>query len=655
MKKMIGNYILLFFLNLFIISCGQNLENTSNANSYVEFLQKKDVEEIKNQIRNDTVFLNKIVDFSTIRYRISLSVSSSVKMKLTESVPEFKQIDSILLKEKFNEYVLSSYFEQQFYIALPDKKEFRLFSNKQFLFRDDLFHKFNDSYKNSKYIFDYIENNVEISNEKYYFIGNKINKEEIGLKGIDSVNVNLSIKYPAKIEKIVIKPYEQKKINFKNHIIKIEKSELGLEIPIAISKDLVNIQGINKSNIRMSASTSSSYPIIEIHHKIKNEIEDLSRILNNVLVAKDKKQIINLLNQINQNHFNTKNMLADFKQKADKLNKEIKEKEDFSEIEYYESLVNSGRKIITLENQFINFDFPDEVKSIEIYLAKENNIISKNETLYSKDKKFNKYNIYGQEEKDNYRSLYGILNKNGEILVKAKYRNIEHVDNEYFNVDEGEGFDEFSEYRLDEKEKKFVKLSNLGYSYYGSVKPGFDILKDIKKEKFGIMKNFKEIIFPFDYEEIDFDPNIPFVEFYLNNTPEFFDKNLNKINLNGRKIKTIYNFYLYNSELDFPELYVAIDSTKKRILINNKLEYISLEYDDIKNFYNINDYFIVIKGTSNVDYKYGLINTEGKEVTPITFDFINNNSEEGIIEFNEKRGDKTKKLKIEDFLKKYYL
>ena len=237
-------------------------------------------------------------------------------MKLTESVPEFQPLDSILLKDKFNEYVLSSYFEQQFYIPLSDKNEFRLFTNEQFLFKDDLFHKFHKSYKNSKYIFDYIEDNVEVSKEEYYFLGKKINKKEIGLKGIDSIKTNMSITYPTKIEKIVVKPYEHKKINFKNHIIEIEKSELELEIPIAISKDLQGIQGINKSNIRMNASTSSSYPIIEVHQKIKNEIEDLSRILNNVLVAKDKKQIIDLLNQLNQNHFNAKNMLVDFKKNS---------------------------------------------------------------------------------------------------------------------------------------------------------------------------------------------------------------------------------------------------------------------------------------------------------------------------------------------------
>lgn len=570
-------------------------------------------------------------------------------MKLTESVPEFQPLDSILLKDKFNEYVLSSYFEQQFYIPLSDKNEFRLFTNEQFLFKDDLFHKFHKSYKNSKYIFDYIEDNVEVSKEEYYFLGKKINKKEIGLKGIDSIKTNMSITYPTKIEKIVVKPYEHKKINFKNHIIEIEKSELELEIPIAISKDLQGIQGINKSNIRMNASTSSSYPLIEVHQKIKNEIEDLSRILNNVLVAKDKKQIIDLLNQLNQNHFNAKNMLVDFKKTADKLNKGIKEKEDFNEIENYESLVNAGSKVITLENQSIIFDFPDEVKSIEIYLAKENNVISKNETLYSKDKKFNKYNIYGQDGEKHERDLYGVVNKNGEIVIKAKYPQLEFIENEYFDID-------YETYRINKDENKLEKL--VDYEYQVSIKPGYDVLRQKSGNEFtGILKNFETEVFPFKYKYFGVYPS--FIQTVLDSGQlDFYTHDFKKINFNSSDLEFVIELKHLSSEIQYPELYISKDKHEMFRLLNNKLQYLTTKpYKNIQAFDGVANYYIVslVVDEKTQDVRYGLIDVNGKEVTPVSFYSINEKmTDDGEIKFMEK-DKKEQKMKFDKFLKKYKL
>jgi|GEM_PF-871043 len=650
--------LIILFASLFLSSCGgQSPEKSQSAKKYIASLQAMKLDDLKLQLKKDTALLNKLIKTASFEAQLTSHFSSGEKSIAEKSVPEFNINYSVpKITETFNDYCKQLYFNQDFKENYAEER-LNLYSQNRFEFvsrynlTDD-----NHIIEAKDTILKSLEAEIRPVEKNYFFKGKKMSKNDIGLKRIDSIETEIHLKFPLDFEKFTIEKSE-KNTDYKNHTIEIEavKDNLAeLKIPTALYADVIGYQAYNNQNIRMNSSALSSTPMLEIKGNIKNDLKELQNIFLDVLKENDENKAKEYLNQINQNHLDAKTNMSEFDTYIADLAKDEEKIKELGDISLFKEVAEKGKKVISSENQFVIVEFPDNIKTIDVFVAtkfttlQNKKMVKFNPREYSGGKYFDVNNphiiyysfIQGEGIK------YGISDKDGEKITDAKYEKPDQAGNDYFIIND-------KLYWLDAPAKKMVSLPQFN-NYIQTLKPGYDVFEKLAGDKsgLGVVLNRNKVVLPFNYYRID--KYETFIIAHKNSDgDDLYNLNLNKLPNKGIKSINVIDEFIA-SDIKYPELFVSENDKGKKALTDKNLKFLTpFKYEFINPFFGIKGYYIVgIRTADGSNYHYGLIDDNGKEVVPFIFDNIDDEQDaSGKLKYRLK--EKWLTMNFETFLKTY--
>lgn len=610
----------ILFTSLFFGCTKPKAQQTAEAKQYIASLKAMKYDELKVKLTQDTALLNKLIKTATFTLQLTSHFSSGEKIKVGEAVAEFEIYnDKAKITELFNDYCKRLLFEQNFSDSYADST-FSLYGQDMFTY-ESRFSLTDDNHVLEKKdsLFKPFKDNVVTNEKAYFFKGKKIAKADIGLKRIDSIQAEIGLKFPTDFEKFSIDK-TAKSENYKDYTIEVEslKENIAqLKIPMALYSEIIGYQAYNDKNLRMNTSAMSATPMLAIDEKVSESLKELLAIFTDVLNEKDEKSGKEKLDQINQNHLYAKDNMTEFDAYVKKLSKNKEKLKELGDVGLYNEIANAGKKVIGVQTQFAIVEFPDDIKSIDVFVATksvslQNKAMVRYGNHYLNPKYFDeaKPNIVFYSHKSDRK--FGIVNRDGETIIEPKFDELRQLSNEYFTDDE-------VLYWLNVGSKKMVPLPQF-ISFEQSLKPGYDVFeKKIGSEnKSGVMLNREKIIIPFEYYR--FEKHEHFIIAKKDDTDDLYDLNLKKISGKGiQEIDRIDNFIA--SDIKYPALFVAKGSNKKQALADKNLNLLTpFKYEFIDPFFGVNNYFIAgIRTADGRNYWYGIIDNKGKEVTPFIF------------------------------------
>ncbi|RZK18768.1 MAG: hypothetical protein EOO86_09345, partial [Pedobacter sp.] len=355
----------ILFVTLFYSACSQSqTPQTIEAKKYIAELIAMKYDGLKIQLKKDTALIKKLMKTSTFTLQLTSHFSSESRFSLTD--------DNHVLEKK-----------------------------------DSLFKPFKNSV---------------VTNEKaYFFRGKKIAKVDIGLKRIDSIQAEISLKFPTNFEKFSIDK-TAKSEKYKNYTIEIEslkENMVQLRIPMFLYSEIIGYQGYNDKNLRMNTSAMSATPMLAIDKKVSESLKELLAIFTDVLNEKDEKSGKEQLDQINQNHLDAKENMAEFDAYVTKLFENKKKIKELGDVDLYNEIANAGKKVLGVQTQFVIVEFPDDIKSLDVFVAtKSVSLQNKTRVKYGNHYLNPKYfdetkpNIVFYSKKNGRK--FGISNRDGE-------------------------------------------------------------------------------------------------------------------------------------------------------------------------------------------------------------------------------------------------
>lgn len=586
-----------FVINLFLTACSQNKDVSQNKDLYVKSLKSKSVLEIKNIIKSDTIILNKLLkEFNNFELTNSFFVSGHnyLQTKLLSEKPFRLDIDINRFKEEFDIYSKKIYFTQEYY-----------YPNSEI--------KIESEVENEK-----IEDQIKYTYKKIYSNGSAVRESNIGLSEIDSIQVSSDIELPLEYENITIKKNDLKKIPFSGYIIEkdsIYKNTIEFKIPLELSNKIIAYQATSENNILMKATSSGKYPVKAISKLVISDINNLRNTFIKILKESDKNKIDNYLNGLTQNQFNSKNNLLKLSRYVDSIKSK---KREFS-VATFEEI---GAKIFDVKKIYLIAEFPDNVKSMTIYVATKKIDLHIERTL--KKYEISKMPYLKLKGENNYYNVFknqnfkrGICDIMGNIIIPAIYDDIESEGNLYFNIYNNKK----SELNwLDLENKKFTSLPKY-YRFLTSIKKDVDVFSNFDY-KSGILNKRKEIIVPFEHSDIKrFEDKI-----FLRNA------NTGKVTILDLNFKKLLNadfssFSLLSNKYGL--IIVGLKNSKLGIMNNNLNIITPYKYDKIEPLKINDDYFIVAQekktGYFTDEYLMGVIDDKGNEIVPLIYCNIEEN------------------------------
>ncbi|MFN0254945.1 WG repeat-containing protein [Pedobacter ureilyticus] len=646
---------ILLLIGSFLQACSQKNEpQTVEAKKYIATLQAMKYDELKSELKKDTALLNKLIKTSTFTLQLTSHFSSGEKSAVEKSVPEFDiNHNQAKITELFNDYCKHLSFEQNF-SDNANSENFSLYG--QGLFRyESRFYLTDDDHiiKEKDSLFKPYIPSV-ITNEKaYFFRGKKIAKADIGMKRIDSIEADLSLKLPTDFEKLSIEKSD-KTVEYKDDKIEIEsiKENLAqLKVPIALYSEIIGYQATNGKNLRMNTSALSSTPMLSIDKKVQESLKELLAIFTEVLKENDEKNAKGKLNKINQNHLDAKVNMTEFDASLDKLSKDKAKVEELGDVGLYNEIANASKKVLGVRTQFVLVEFPDDIKNIDVFVATKSTLLQNKKMVkygnhYLNPKYFDesKPNIVFYSHENGRK--FGISNRDGETIIKPTFGELRQLANEYFMGDE-------KLYWLNVADKKMVALPQYK-NFVQSLKPGYDVFEKTvgEDDKYGVVLNRDKTILPFAYYQIEKHDNF-IIASKTHNLDELYDLNFKKLPNKGiQNIRTVDNFIA--SDIKFPAIFVGEDINKKKALVDKNLNLLtSFKYEFISPFFSVNNYYIAgVRTADGSNYWYGIIDTNGKEVVPFIFCNISEEFDKnGKLKFCLK--DKKEAMDFKAFLQKY--
>lgn len=415
--------------------------------------------------------------------------------------------------------------------------------------------------------------------------------------------------------------------------------------------EVIGYQAYNNQNLRMNSSALSATPMLGIDKKVSESLKELLDIFAEVLKENEEKNGKEKLDKIRQNQVDAKENMTEFDAYLNKLFEDKEKIKELGDVGLYNEIANAGKKVIGVQTQFVIVEFPDDIKSIDVFVATksvslQNKAMVKYGNHYLNPKYFDeaKPNIVFYS-KENGRK-FGISNRDGETIIEPKFDELRQVANEYFVGDE-------KLYWLNVVGKKMVPLPQF-VSYVQTLKPGYDVFEKTvgSKDKSGVMLNREKTILPFEYYR--FEKHGQFIiASKTHNLDELYDFNFKKIPNKGiRKIHLVDEFIA--SDIKYPTLFEAEDVNKKKALVDKNLNLLTpFKYEFINPFYGVNNYFMAgIRTADGSNYWYGIIDEKGKEVTPFIFCHMSEEFDKnGKLKFCLK--DKSQAMDFASFIKTY--
>ncbi|RZK55314.1 MAG: hypothetical protein EOO87_08210, partial [Pedobacter sp.] len=363
----------ILFTSLFFGACTKpKAQQTVEAKQYIASLKAMKYDELNTKLKQDTALLNKLIKTATFTLQLTSHFSSGEKSKVDKAVAEFEIYnDQTQITELFNDYCKRLLFEQNFSDSYANST-FSLYGQDMFTY-ESRFSLTDDNHilEKKDSLFKPFKNSVVTNEKAYFFRGKKIAKANIGLKRIDSIQAEIGLKFPIAFEKFAIDK-TAKSENYKDYTIEVEslKENIAqLKIPMALYSEIIGYQAFNNKNFRMNTSAMSATPMLAIDKKVSESLAELLAIFTDVLNEKDEKSGKEKLDQINQNHLYAKDNMAEFDAYVNKLSKNKEKLKELGDVGLYNEIANAGKKVIGVQTQFAIVEFPDDIKSIDVFVA----------------------------------------------------------------------------------------------------------------------------------------------------------------------------------------------------------------------------------------------------------------------------------------------
>ncbi|UIR54667.1 WG repeat-containing protein [Sphingobacterium sp. SRCM116780] len=601
-------YIIFLLSFLFVISCKQErtFSKFENKTDFFNFLNKLSPADRTAFLKNQSADIDstlKNAAGNSVYFSFSMGLSSGDEKKVDWDTVDFNQLDikedpfvltpADTLKAQFQDYVKQLTVLQHF--KLPNS---------------------NFAYDAGESLTD--EDKIEVQFNQIYSGKTRIDSAAIGLKLVDSIAMTLHYDVPIGLDSLVILP-GSKTAKFEGHELDIDTiTAQGIEIdlPLEVYARYLDNRGVLKNDQVISTNSYSAMPLFGLHPKVKTFAEKSSNLFKKYGAKElsDADLILFEKEFTDEMFLGTKNLSICKNEKWKELEHLLKGDEDadvFDQIKKMREFLEKNQEYFGPTAQRLTIAYPYPVKAFNLYFTKESTRITQTKTAQVTREPGSSYAAIYDEKLNR----YGIVDSIGHMLIEPKFEQLSRVSNGYFFDNK----DSIS-YYLNTKTKELEPVKK-GYTIDKMLNKDLGVFEN-KDDFKGILKNNKEELVPFKYDEI-----------------ELVNKLLiAKYTLRGR---SVYDFYqIDGKKIDVPiirdieylvdENIVLRDSKRQfGILSNSGQLLVPLQYSNIK------DLKIPKVVSALKDNKEVLLHYDGKSYPlPADFkDFYSLKTAEGLIAF----------------------
>ena len=448
------------------------------------------------------------------------------------------------------------------------------------------------------------------------FEGNKeITPENLKLKQPDSIAVTASYSFPVAYDTLVISKSNLKEATYKGTKIEIDKFDgqsAEISIPIEIGAKIIGQQGVTSDGVLVATSNYSSFPSTGISNQVLGELQKMLNTLKKAGGEANKEAAVKDLQALSEKAFTYKNKLQQLTKDIDEFAKADDKKLSFGKImRIIEEFTKKYKDLIAPKTSKIELGFPAEVDKIYFYVATKEEILSK-DLMASALMKPEWNEVFFDEKADR----YGIIDKNSNIIIPATYEQLERKDDLYFTnrIDTIE-----TSYFLDLKNKKLEKLPD-GMSYKRTLNNDFSLFNN-KEDYTGVLKNNKDEIIPFKYDDITMAGNVfiakatkrgrPYYDFY---------------SIKGKKLETPFTKEVSTTE-GSPNIVIKGKDNKYGVIDESGKLTVEMKPNELR---SIGQNMIAYRELSTKDMEYmdleklGIMTGDGKIISQPQYSYVGN-------------------------------
>ncbi len=590
---------LLAFLIISIIlgSCSsKGIEDIETKADYIQSRSGMSQSQLKEQLDKDAKFIKSVIDTAnSVEFSGSFSMSAKVSGSGTGTVRDTAKAfglgspDSI--RKDFN-----------------DIKEVNAIQSFRLPTSGFSFNPLKAMQKIDAYDIKYKVNKI--------FEGNKeITPESLKLKQPDSIAVTASYSFPVAYDTLVISKSNLKEATYRGTKIEIDKFDgqsAEISIPIEIGSKIIGQQGVTSDGVLVATSNYSSFPSTGISSQVLGEMQKMLNTLKKAGGEAGKEAMVKDLQELSEKAFTYKNKLQQLTKDIDEFVKADDKKLSFGKImRIIEEFTKKYKDLIAPKTSKIELGFPTEVDKIYFYVATKEEILSK-DLMASALIKPEGNEVFFDEKSDR----YGIIDKNSNIIIPATYEQLERKDNLYFTnrVDTIE-----TSYFLDLKNKKLEKLPD-NMSYKRTLNNDFSLFNN-KEDYTGVLKNNKDEIIPFKYDDITMAGNVfiakatkrgrPYYDFY---------------SIKGKKLETPFTKEVSTTE-GSPNIVIKGKDNKYGVIDENGKLTVEMKPNELR---SIGQNMIAYRElpTKEMEYidleKLGIMTGDGKIISQPQYSYVGN-------------------------------
>ncbi|MHC6198661.1 WG repeat-containing protein [Elizabethkingia miricola] len=590
---------LLAFLIISIIlgSCSsKGIEDIETKADYIQSRSGMSQSQLKEQLDKDAKFIKSVIDTAnSVEFSGSFSMSAKVSGSGTGTVRDTAKAfglgspDSI--RKDFN-----------------DIKEVNAIQSFRLPTSGFSFNPLKAMQKIDAYDIKYKINKI--------FEGNKeVTPESLKLKQPDSIAVTASYSFPVAYDTLVISKSNLKEATYKGTKIEIDKFDgqsAEISIPIEIGSKIIGQQGVTSDGVLVATSNYSSFPSTGISSQVLGEMQKMLNTLKKAGGEAGKEAMVKDLQELSEKAFTYKNKLQQLTKDIDEFAKADDKKLSFGKImRIIEEFTKKYKDLIAPKISKIELGFPAEVDKIYFYVATKEEILSK-DLMASALIKPEGNEVFFDEKSDR----YGIIDKNSNIIIPATYEQLERKDNLYFTnrVDTIE-----TSYFLDLKNKKLEKLPD-NMSYKRTLNNDFSLFNN-KEDYTGVLKNNKDEIIPFKYDDITMAGNVfiakatkrgrPYYDFY---------------SIKGKKLETPFTKEVSTTE-GSPNIVIKGKDNKYGVIDENGKLTVEMKPNELR---SIGQNMIAYRElpTKEMEYidleKLGIMTGDGKIISQPQYSYVGN-------------------------------
>ncbi|PSK89811.1 WG repeat-containing protein [Taibaiella chishuiensis] len=590
-------------LPLYIGACsGKNAQATAGKAEYINSLKDLSHKELQQRLKSEIAFMNALRDSARgVTLYLSFSISGSsgngesgVKIDTaarfqlpaaTAIVPEFASLKSGIIAEQ--RYALP----QSGFEFSPDRR-MEVIESDEISYRID----------------------------KVYTGGRELQPQQLKLQRADSLFLQASYRYPTAYDTLVIRKSDKDSVRYGNFSIGISAitgNEATLELPVAFNQQLIGYQASNAQGVLMKPTSYSSMPITGVASGVIAEIDAFREALKQALEQTSKEAALAEIGKIPEHAFTSRNRVQELLKSVQEIDKQEEADLPFKQlVQVIRQFKERYKDLLGPREQNLELKFQGDIDRIYLFVATRYDSFSQGlMAVNAYQQKGN--NIF----EDKTTGKYGIIDAASNIIIPARYNRLDKHDELYFT--ERVDTNEITWY-LNSKEKKLEQIAD-GKKVSKQLDKDLVVFSD-KAAYEGVLRNNKEEVVPFKYDNITLAGDVLVAEgskrgrsFY-----EFYTTAGKKIDAGPVK-KAITERGCNNIILVTPGNKYGIMNGKGQVSTQPRYERIEFITDYITTL------AVYFETQGNGNTVYGIIDAEGKAITPANLDYIGDLKEDMIV------------------------